>query len=194
MKENKSKYAILGILSMGPKSGYDIKQMFEKIASNFWNESYGQIYPILKRLSSQGLATKSVEKQVGRPDRHVYALTKKGREALKLWLVEPVGRQIGRHEILLKLFFGREVSLADHMRQIEHFRDLHQGELQNLKAVEERLKSEHGDDPGLPYWLMTVSYGKHVNRATLRWCKESLSALGRMAGGTEKGPHGRKTN
>jgi len=36
----------------------------------------------------------------------IYALTEKGREILRRWLIEPVARQIGRHEILLKLFFG----------------------------------------------------------------------------------------
>ena len=51
MKENKSKYAIMGMLSMGPMSGYDIKKRFEKSLSYFWNESYGQIYPILRKLA-----------------------------------------------------------------------------------------------------------------------------------------------
>ena len=48
-KENRSKYAVLGMLATGPKSGYDIKQTIETSIGHFWNESYGQIYPILKR-------------------------------------------------------------------------------------------------------------------------------------------------
>jgi len=54
MKENKSKYAIMGMLSMGPVSGYDIKKRFEESLSYFWNESYGQIYPILKKITQTG--------------------------------------------------------------------------------------------------------------------------------------------
>ena len=185
MKDNKSKYAILGILSMDAMSGYDIKKMFKKIAANFWNESYGQIYPILKRLAEQELATSSIEKQTGKPDRHVYSLTNKGREALQQWLIEPVGRQIGRHELLLKLFFGVQVSLGDNIRQVEHFQDLHRKELEDLKAIEGHLKTEKRNDPNLDYWLMTVSYGKHVNKAILNWCEETLSALGKMS--DEKG-------
>ena len=187
MKENKSKYAILGMLSMGPMSGYDIKKMFKKIAANFWNESYGQIYPILKRLAEQGLATSSIEKQMGKPDRHIYSLTNKGHEALQQWLIEPVGRQIGRHEILLKLFFGIQVSLADNIRQIEYFRDLHKKELEDLEAIEGRLKTEKKNAPNLDYWLMTVSYGKYVNKAILNWCEETLSVLVKMAEKAGKG-------
>ena len=42
-KENKSKYAVMGVLSICPASGYDIKKFMECSTSNFWSESYGQI-------------------------------------------------------------------------------------------------------------------------------------------------------
>ena len=185
MKENKSKYAIMGMLSMGPVSGYDIKKRFEKSLSYFWNESYGQIYPILKKLAKQGLATRSIEKQTGKPDRHVYALTDKGREALQDWMVQPVDRQIGRHEILLKLFFGQHVLQVDNIRQVEHFRKLQSKNLEEIKATEKVLKADYKDNPALPYWLITVKYGLHVNRAYLRWCEETLAVLKRMEQETE---------
>ncbi|MBT8372337.1 MAG: PadR family transcriptional regulator, partial [Deltaproteobacteria bacterium] len=129
MKENKTKYAVLGILSFEPMSGYDIKKFYEHSVANFWSASYGQIYPILKRLAHEGLATRSIRKQEGKPDRHIYAITKKGRAELQHWLVEPTGRQIGRHEILLKLMFGQQVSIGDNIRQIKRFRNLQREEL-----------------------------------------------------------------
>ena len=185
MKENRSKYAIMGILSMGPMSGYDIKKKFEKSLSYFWSESYGQIYPILKKLAKQGLATRSIERQTGKPDRHIYALTNKGRKALQDWMIQPVGRQIGRHEILLKLFFGQQVSLADNIHQIEHFRKLHSQKLKEIIATEEVLRADFKNNPNLPYWLMTVKYGQHVNQAYLQWCDEILSILRGMKEETE---------
>jgi len=186
MRENKSKYAVLGILSMGPVSGYDIKKVFENIASNFWKESYGQIYPILKGLSEQGLANRSIEKQMGKPDRHIYSITDKGRKVLKKWLIEPVERQIGRHEMPLKLFFGLQVSLEDNIHQVEHFRDLHSGELEDIGSIEERLKAEKVGDPKLEFWLMTLNYGKHANSAILGWCDETLARLRKMEKKTKK--------
>lgn len=177
MKENKSKYAIMGILSMGSMTGYEIKKKFEKSLCNFWNESYGQIYPILKNLAEQRLATRSIKKQTGRPDRHIYALTDKGRKALREWMIQPVGHQIGRHEILLKLFFGQKIALADNIRQVEHFRKLQSQELKEIKTTEEQLKAEHKDNPNLIYWLMTIRYGQYVNRAYLRWSDETLAVL-----------------
>ena len=78
MREAKSKYAILGMLSIAPMSGYDIKKEVEASISNFWTESYGQIYPVLRNLISEKLVTKTVESEAGKPDRHVYSLTAKG--------------------------------------------------------------------------------------------------------------------
>ena len=105
-KENKSRYAVLGMLSLRPMSGYDLKKYIELGTSNFWSESYGQIYPMLKQLAEEGLTSSHVEKREGRPERHVYTLTDKGWDALRHWLTEPVESQLARNELLLKLFFG----------------------------------------------------------------------------------------
>jgi len=190
MKETKSKYAILGILGLGPMSGYDIRKVFQRSVANFWNESYGQIYPLLKTLVAEGLATGSIQKQLGKPDRHIYAITGKGVEELQRWLMEPVKDQIGRIEIALKLFFGHQVEVADNIRQVEHFREMRDRELKALIAIEERLKAEQADRPNLVYMLMTVSYGQHVTQALLQWCEETLSVLRKMAAKTKKGTKG----
>ncbi|PYI52519.1 PadR family transcriptional regulator [Paenibacillus flagellatus] len=60
MRTNKSYYALLGLLAFGPHSGYDVKRRIEQQLSHFWSESYGQIYPNLKKLVEEGLATTNV--------------------------------------------------------------------------------------------------------------------------------------
>ena len=57
-RENKTKYAVLGLLAYAPLSGYDIRRIYAQSLGNFWSESYGHIYPILKRLKAEGLATR----------------------------------------------------------------------------------------------------------------------------------------
>lgn len=180
-RENKSKYAILGILSFGPLSGYDIKKKIELSTSNFWSESYGQIYPILKRFVTEGLATQSIQAQVGKPDRHVYQLTEKGIEELQRWLIEPIEPQVDRIEILLKLFFGRQMSLADNIRHVEQFRELQQQLLEKYVGITEDVKAKGTENPNLPYWLITASYKLYVTQALISWCDETLVKLNQMA-------------
>jgi DNA-binding PadR family transcriptional regulator len=180
MKKSKTRFAVLGILSYGPMSGYDIKKFYEKNVAGFWSESYGQIYPILKRLAQEGLATRSVHKQEGKPDRHIYAATAKGREELQQWLVEPTGRHVGRHETLLKLMFGKQISLADNILQIERFRDRQKNELKEIETLKGRFENEEIDDPNMPFWRLAFNYGEHVNRAYINWAQEAIEALQEM--------------
>lgn len=176
-RENKSKYAILGLLGLSPMSGYDIKKKIERSTSNFWNESYGQIYPILKKLVAQGLATQVVEEQLGKPDRHVYKLTEEGQQELQSWLIEPAEPQVERIEILLKLFFGQQVAVADNIRHVEQFRELQEKLLQKYEAIEQEMQGKGTDNPNFPYWLMTASYKLHVTKALINWCDETLAKL-----------------
>ena len=51
-------YAILGMLTLRPMSGYDIRATIGESIAYFWTESYGQIYPTLKRLTKEKLLTR----------------------------------------------------------------------------------------------------------------------------------------
>ena len=43
------------MLRIKPMSGYEIKQAVDQSTRFFWAASYGQIYPQLRRLESEGL-------------------------------------------------------------------------------------------------------------------------------------------
>ena len=55
MKQTAVTPVILGLLSLGPRSGYDIKTVVDRSTRFFWAASYGQIYPELRRLEDEGL-------------------------------------------------------------------------------------------------------------------------------------------
>src|SRR5438270_11834984 len=76
---------ILGMLMLGKRTGYEIKQLVDKSTRHFWAASYGQIYPELRRLEEQGLITSHPEPSGGRA-RTVLDLTDAGRGALDDWL------------------------------------------------------------------------------------------------------------
>jgi PadR family transcriptional regulator AphA len=181
MREAKSKFAILGMLSIEPMSGYDIKKEVETSISNFWTESYGQIYPVLKKLIAEKLVTRTIEREAGKPDRHVYSLTTKGRQELRRWLRKDFAPKIQRDEFLLKLFFGEEIPTKANIAHVEHFRELQRRLLQKYRAVEKQIAREYADNSNAPYWLMTVRYGQHVTRGLLQWCDKTLAELNRMA-------------
>ncbi|MBD1382927.1 PadR family transcriptional regulator [Metabacillus arenae] len=176
-RENKSLYSILGILTIEPKSGYEIKKLIESSLGHFWYESYGQIYPNLKKLLADELITMENEKQEGKPDKKIYAITKKGEETLKDWLLKPAHLQVGRNELLLKLFFGHNVpTVANKEHIIAHQKEIEKL-LEQYTHIEDVLTETKTTNPNLQYWLLTISYGRHWAEATIKWCRESIEKL-----------------
>ena len=175
-RESKSKYAILGALTIEPMSGYQIKELIGRTIGHFWNEGYGQIYPTLKALSTAGLVSSRVEPGNGKPDSHVYSLTGSGWEELHQWLARPVeSHQPGRSELLLKLFFGRHAAAGTNIDHLRSYRELLGEQIARYEAIEAELNAE--DDPDQPYWLSTLRHGLHVTRATDAWCEETIDRL-----------------
>ena len=175
MAENRSRYAILGALTLKPMSGYDIRQFFAKSVSHFWDESYGQIYPMLKALHSDGLVSPVKRPRDSR--RIAYQITERGRAALAAWLAEPVDPVPGRNEILLKLFFIREAPPKTAKKLLANYRERQQALLARYTAMTASLPLEYPNNPNLPSWLVTLSFGAHISRALLEWCDEADETL-----------------
>jgi PadR family transcriptional regulator, regulatory protein AphA len=175
---NQSHVALLGLLTLGPMSGYDLKQLSSWSIGHFWREGYGQIYPALKNMTAAGLIRCKTETTPGRPDRHVYSLTPAGRKELNHWLGRPVGNDVPRSELLLKLFFGGLTPLDISREHIAEHRKRKKEALAAYAAIKKRLEKECAEDAQLPFWLMTLSYGECMAEAAVKWCDTTLSALG----------------
>ncbi|HEY6414509.1 MAG TPA: PadR family transcriptional regulator [Edaphobacter sp.] len=172
--------ALLGLLSMNPMSGYDMRSVISQSIGHFWSESYGQIYPSLKRLAAGGFVEKKTQRQKGRPDRHVYSLTLKGRERLREWLALPVAEEVHRSELLLKLFFGAQVPPEISRKHVTEFMEAHVAALKIYAAIAKMLRKDVAGDPQQPYWLMTVNFGRHRSAALMKWSRETLKELEKL--------------
>ena len=64
----------LGLLSLGPRSGYEIKQMFEGPLSDFYSLSFGTIYPTLNKLQDEKYVSCKQLSQSKKPDKKVYTM------------------------------------------------------------------------------------------------------------------------
>ena len=182
--------SLLGLLTLCPMSGYDMRAMIDRSIGHFWSESYGQIYPSLKKLAAEGLVEKKTERKKGRPDRNVFSLTPAGRQRLRGWLSEPIAETAPpRNELLLKLFFGEHVPVEVNRRHVEGFIAVHEDALKRYATTVKQLKKEEANDPQLPYWLMTLSYGRHHSQALVMWGRETLKKLDAL----EKVKQGAKT-
>lgn len=175
--ENKTAYAILGLLNHEPLSGYDIRKRIDGSIGLFWDAGFGQIYPALKKLADKGLVEGKAEKSGGRPDKKIYRITEKGRKELEKWLVEPTAKEHVRYEILLKLFFGSLVDTERNIETIKEFRARYTGLLETLEGYERNLRLVLPKSQDHLYYLLTVRFGSHIYRAYLNWADEALEML-----------------
>ncbi|AEY65314.1 PadR family transcriptional regulator [Clostridium sp. BNL1100] len=183
MKNSKTKYAVLGVISLlGPMSGYDIKKFCDKSISFFWNENFGHLYPVLAQLESDGLILRSHSEEDTR--KKLYIITDEGRKELKSWLIEPVEYQPERSELLLKLSFGNEMQLKDTICMLVAAKARNQLKYDQLNSIYEYYLNN--DDakkkPQYPYWLITLRYGITSLEASLKWFNEALEFLNKYEG------------
>jgi DNA-binding PadR family transcriptional regulator len=194
-KPQKTKYAILGLLSWKPMSGYDIKKLVEMSLAHFWNESYGALFPTLNRLVEEGLATKRVDPASGRRGRTVYRISAKGRRAFDAWLHEATDPPRVRNELLMKFFLSSRREPAECIRLLEEYREQQQVRLEDFTESEALLAHalRGGDVPGeitavlddttgdsnqMRVFYMTLRHGILAIEARLRWIDEAVAMLG----------------
>ncbi|MFA0814458.1 MAG: PadR family transcriptional regulator [Anaerofustis sp.] len=176
MKKSKTKYPILGLLAEQPMSGYDIKKLIDVRFSFFWNESYGQIYPELKRLTESGEIELIEDAASEGREKTVYRITESGRDALRKWLAEPSEKASVRLELLLKVYFAQNGNTEDILNQIELFREEHTQQLAMLNLFEKELTPirEYDNHEDI---LRVLSFGQKTYRAYLEWCDETIQYM-----------------
>jgi DNA-binding PadR family transcriptional regulator len=177
MKDNTTRYILLGFLSHEPMSGYEMKKRIDRAVSQFWNIGFGQIYPTLSTLEEEGLINKIRSETSGGPQRNIYAITPAGREQLNQWLLAPEEKEYTRYEILLKLFFGGKLGSEINRQRIEEFRKRHEQNAMMLNEFEENLKSVLNKDPDHLNYYITLKFGQYIYKAYLDWAEEALELL-----------------
>lgn len=178
-RANRTRFVILGLLTDAPKSGYDIKREIEEVTDHFWKESFGQIYPTLQRLCADGLARKAQVNGDGRR-RTTYAITAAGRRELGRWLAVPPEPGVIRHELLLKVFFGKHTDPATLIKHVEAYRD-RVAKMRAYMDVAEKGIRDEVPAADQAYWMLPVRSGRLVSEAGLTWADEALVVLRRLA-------------
>ena len=166
-----TEYAVLGLLTSGEQSGYDLQKYAERSVGYFWTPAKSRIYATLPRLVDAGLVRRRDVVQSGRPNKQLYRLTKAGSEALRRWIAEePLEPETSRNTLLVRLFFG---DVAEPKEVLAHIRQ-RRAEAEELKAEIEAIDSERQDDV---YPRLTRLYGLEYAKAIIRWAKAAEHAL-----------------
>jgi DNA-binding PadR family transcriptional regulator len=169
--------AVLGMLSLGARTGYDIQRAAEVSLRFFWAVSPAQVYGELRRLEAAEMIT-GAEDGRGARRRRSYTLTAAGHEALSAWLTEPHASMLEiRDQTLLRLFFAAAVT-PDQADQI--LSDAHRRSASMLAEFDARIlpaarrhEREHDD----PFPRLAAECGRSLHNAIADWATSARAHL-----------------
>jgi PadR family transcriptional regulator AphA len=170
-----TEYALLGMLARyGEHSGYELLKLAAAGVGFLWSPAKSHVYDVLPRLEHGAHARRRLVPQTGKPDKHLWRITRRGRRALSAWINtiddDPLNN---RGILLLKLFFGEHGDPERLVGHLERFRDQALAKLETLRAID----AEPMDGPVDELPRMTLRQGLAGTEAQLRWADEVLPEL-----------------
>ena len=157
--------AILGLLSLRSWSTYELAKQAQRSLEWFWPRAERKLYDEPKRLVALGLAHGEKEMTGARP-RTVYAITRKGRQALRRWLDEPPVPPVLEFEGMVKVFFADGGTLGQLRTNLVAIADTAESRLGDL-----RIKVGELDGP------YDFEQRRHLNALGLRFHLEHEVAI-----------------
>ena len=163
-------YLVLGMVSLGSRSGYEIKRAVESSIRFFWTISHAQIYPSLKRLERAHLI-KGRYQPLGKRARRVFEVTPAGEAALKDWLRRDDPMPFELRDIgLVKLFFADALDRGDAAALIAAIK--RRSEERNVTLASIAPSAEDKQTEGNVYPLLTLRMGIAFHQAIIAVCSE----------------------
>jgi DNA-binding PadR family transcriptional regulator len=169
------KHVILGFLRDREMHGYDLKRALSPALPRGRTMNDGVLYPLLKRMQSEGLLKKRVQRTDGGPDRHLYSPTAAGRREFVRWLRSAESEQdevsydfLLGHPFLAKCLFFE--SLGDD-EVGEKLADQLASSTQKLREFEQ-IRAGMVERDVSPYRIAVLDLGIAQQRQKLRWLRQ----------------------
>lgn len=106
------RYALLALLSEGPKYGLQLRQEFEAGTGEVWPINVGQVYTTLQRLERDGLVASDDDGVEGR--QRGFRITPAGADELTTWLRTPPDMSAPpRDELVIKVLVALRIPGVD---------------------------------------------------------------------------------
>jgi len=166
---------LLGLISMEPKTGYDLKKEFETEIGEFWSVKHSQIYLELKRLENLDEIKSKTGFYGNKIEKTYYEITDVGRKRLEDWLQSTEEMlAVNKDEFVLKLFFIKSKSDP---RLIELLYEQYRLRKEKLRHLEERKKmlfpSEKEIEENYGHYLI-LDHAIRREKEYVSWIEENI--------------------
>jgi PadR family transcriptional regulator, regulatory protein AphA len=133
--------ALLGLLSIRPMTGYEIRQSYARGLAPWWETPRTQIYPKLRELKRRGLVRDELVVQDGKPNKRVYTIDPAGSEALVSWLRRDISWPDMKHQMMMRLFLGNLLPLPAFHQLLTDYSERMTTLVDSLRAAHTRFSA-----------------------------------------------------
>jgi DNA-binding PadR family transcriptional regulator len=167
-------YALLALLSEGPKFGLQLRQEFEAGTGEVWPLNVGQVYTTLQRLERDRLVESDDLNEDGPQKR--FRITEEGRDELGTWLRTPPDLSSPpRDELVIKVLVALRVEGVDVLDIVQ----VHRRYLVELMQQWTRLKEDIAEHD-LSFALVVDAELFRLD-SVVRWLDAAVGRLKRAA-------------
>jgi DNA-binding PadR family transcriptional regulator len=168
---------LLGMLVIEPRSGYDLKKVFNATPAAAYQSSPGALYPALRRLVERGLLRIEDEVSPTGRARRVYHATGEGVTMHLAWLRQPVRLDNGATDLGLHLMrfamMEKQVPPGEVLAFLSSLRDALEA---LVKGMEGYAGTAGAELPGR-HPLLAVRHGIAIHQASLDWTRSAIAEL-----------------
>jgi DNA-binding PadR family transcriptional regulator len=165
------RHALLGLLSRGPASGYDLLKDFESSLIEVWPATQSQVYTELSKLSDDGLVSVL---SAGARGRKEYAITPEGQAELRTWMADTAPVYTRRSDMLLRVFFLNTLPDEDARTYLATVRDAASTQLSLLNTIGDGITSE---DAVARNGRIALDYGLRLAELQRDWAAWAISQI-----------------
>lgn len=182
------RFAMLGLISRRPMTGYEIAKEFSGVLGALWEARHSQIYPELKKLTQEGLLCYETAISGEVLEKKVYSITQAGKYVFMDWLLSDEEEyRPARDNLRVRLFFCEHMTHDQLHALLEREMGRHNTRLSWLAAKLDEKYGQQAPMENLPelgdYMLLQGAIFRE--RAYVDWLSRCLLHLGDIArGGT----------
>ena len=160
---------ILSHLVVRPSHGYEIKKSVERILGSGFAMNNNLLYPALRRFEEMGAVEREIERQEGKPDRHVYRATELGAAILQDMLREfPAQTAHNDAEFQTRVAFFGSLEPEDRLRILKTREEVLKTRLEHLSKMSP--KAQNSDERSYAERVIELRRGQAQHE--LEWIGE----------------------
>ncbi|MDK2965128.1 PadR family transcriptional regulator [Lacrimispora sp.] len=174
-------HSILGFLSYGSMTGYDLAKAFGSSVRFFWYAQTSHIYLELNKLEKKEFVTCETIIQTEKPNKKLYTITPEGKVEFLRWLAEENHEfsKGNKNAFLMKVFFSGNRPPKECINMLTDFItdcSLYLGEMQQVPESISHYSSKVETEQKL-YWEISADFGFSYIQMCMDWARRSIKRL-----------------